>query len=166
MQARAPVGAPHSTPGEAAAGKLMDLLEDYDGIVSAGADSWDATISIQSHASAAAAGDGAVLIQEMASKAGMPDWPAVRIEAIRQDVLDEQLAQPDRPDLVSAPEAAQILGVSSQRLHELVATRKDFPAPVYELRAGKLWLRAAIEAFARRWERKAGRPRKAAAAAG
>jgi len=32
-----------------------------------------------------------------------------------------------------------------------------------ELRAGKLWLKDAIEAFGRRWDRKPGRPRAAAA---
>jgi hypothetical protein len=40
-----------------------------------------------------------------------------------------------------------------------------FPEPVYELRTGKLWLRAAIEAFASR-QRKPGRPRGARTAAG
>jgi hypothetical protein len=55
--------------------------------------------------------------------------------------------------------------VSSQRLHELAAGKTGFPEPMYELRAGKLRLRDAIEAFGRRWERKPGRPPKTGPAA-
>ena len=102
------------------------------------------------------------MIEALAVKAGMPAWPAVRVEAVRQDVLAEQLAHPSLPDLVSAPEAADILGVKPQRIHQLVTEHGDFPEPAYELRAGKLWLRAAIEAFAQR-KRQPGRPRKMAA---
>jgi hypothetical protein len=97
----------------------------------------------------------------MAANADMPAWPVVRAEAIRQDVLEAENRRPTLPELVSAPEAADILGVSSQRVHELAAGKADFPEPVYELRTGKLWLRDAIEAFGRRWERKPGRPSKA-----
>jgi hypothetical protein len=88
-----------------------------------------------------AAEEGTQIIEYRAAKSGLPSWPAVRIEAIRQDVLAEQLERPTLPDLVSAPEAADILGVRPQRLHQLADERKDFPEPAYELRAGKLWLR-------------------------
>lgn len=101
----------------------------------------------------------------MAGQADMPAWPVVRVEAIRQDVLEVENSRPTLPELVSAPEVADILGVSSQRVHELAANKADFPEPVYELRTGKVWLRDAIEAFGRRWERKPGRPSKAVAAA-
>jgi hypothetical protein len=144
----------------------MDLLAGYDGIVSAGAGSWDATISIHATGSRAAVLDGSEIIESQAAKAGMPHWPAVRLEAVRQDVLEAENARPTLPDLVSGPEAAEILGVSAQRLHELAAGHAGFPEPMYELRAGRLWLRDAIEAFAMRWERKPGRPRKPAAATG
>jgi hypothetical protein len=50
--------------------------------------------------------------------------------------------------------------VSTQRLHELATGKAGFPEPIYELRTGKLWLRSAIEAFGRQWERKPGRPRR------
>jgi hypothetical protein len=57
----------------------------------------------------------------------MPSWPSVRGEATRQDVLDEDNARPTLPELVSAPEAAEILGVSPQRVHEL-ASSPGFPS--------------------------------------
>lgn len=80
-----------STLVTTATGKLMDLLEPYDGIVAAGPKSWEATISIRSIMPATAATVGGALIQAKAFEAGLPDWPPVRIEAIRQDVLYELL---------------------------------------------------------------------------
>ena len=135
----------------------MDLLEDYDGVVSAGERSWSVTLSV-SAADAAAAGQlAASVVCELAVKAGMPSWPLVKSEVVRQDVADEDLAQPTMPELVSVPEAADILGVSKQRVHELAAST-GFPEPAYELKTGKLWLRSAMEAYAVRRSRKPGRP--------
>lgn len=65
--------------------------------------------------------------------------------------------EPTVPELVSAAEAAEILDVSRQRVHQLQADHDEFPAPLYELRTGPLWTRDAIEWFQRHWERKPGR---------
>ncbi len=51
--------------------------------------------------------------------------------------------------LVSRVEIAALLGVSQQRVHQLLA-REDFPAPVADLAIGKVWERSTIEAWARR----------------
>jgi hypothetical protein len=165
LATRAPGGVSHVAVEDRAADRLMDLLEDHDGVVSAGTNSWSATVSIQAHSSSDAARDGVALIESFAAEAGMPPWPAVRTEAVRQDILEAENARPTLPELVSAPEAADILRVTPQRLHQLVAENAVFPEPMYELRTGKLWLRAAIEAFATR-ERKPGRPRGTQVAAG
>ena len=53
---------------------------------------------------------------------------------------------PDR--LVSRVEIAALLGVSTQRVHQLLG-RADFPEPVAELAIGKVWDRTMIEAWAR-----------------
>ena len=164
LETRAPDGTSDLTPDESAADVLMDLLAGHYGIVSSGAGSWSATVSMQAPGAPEAVISGAGLITNVAAKAGMPSWPTVRTEAVRQDVLDAENTEPTLPELVSAPEAGEILGVSPQRVHELAAGRPGFPDPVYELRTGKLWLRAAMEAFAQRWERKPGRPRKTAVA--
>lgn len=165
VETRAPRDTRDVLPDDAATDGLMDLLEDYDGVVSSGRGSWDAIITLPADNAREAAEAAARIIEMWADKSGMPSWPTVLVEAIRQDVLAEQLARPSLPDLVSAPEAADILGVRPQRLHQLADERKDFPEPAYELRAGKLWLRAAIVAFGQR-KRQPGRPRKAVAAAG
>lgn len=60
--------------------------------------------------------------------------------------------------LAGAAEAAEILGVSRQQLHRL-ARREDFPRPVAELAAGKIWRAKDIERWAREHAgRRPGRP--------
>jgi predicted DNA-binding transcriptional regulator AlpA len=57
-------------------------------------------------------------------------------------------------DLVSRVEIADMLGVSRQRLHQLLG-RDDFPQPIATLGIGKVWERQAVE----QWAREAGRAR-------
>ena len=92
---------------------------------------------------------GTHVILPLAEKAGLPLLPVVRAEAVREDVLDADNAAPMWPDLVSAPEVAEILGTSSQRVHVLAAQNKRFPRPACELRTGKVWVRAASRSSTR-----------------
>lgn len=50
------------------------------------------------------------------------------------------------PPLVGAAEIQDMLGVSRQRVQQLV-NAPGFPAPVLVLRMGKIWLRSDIEAW-------------------
>lgn len=50
-------------------------------------------------------------------------------------------------DLVGA-EVAVLLRVSRQRVNRIGQTHDDFPAPVAQFAAGRIWRRAAIEAWA------------------
>lgn len=77
---------------------------------------------------------------------------------------DRELAWPSGLELVGNREAAELLEVRPQRVEQLARQHPDWPAPVARLAAGPVYTRASIEAFGRRWERKPGRPRKAAAA--
>ncbi len=164
MEARASADAQFLTVDEDAADILTDLLEEHDGVVSAGTGTWDATISVQAANAWEATGSGLDVIEKLADKAGMPNWPAVRVDVLRQDVLEAENRRPTLPELVSGPEAAEILGVSPQRLRQLADGHASFPEPMYDLRAGRLWLKDAVEAFDRRWDRKPGRPRRSATA--
>ena len=56
-------------------------------------------------------------------------------------------------DLVGVAEIAEMLGVSRQRVDAIARTHDEFPDPVAELSAGRIWLRKDIEA----WARKTGR---------
>ena len=161
VETRAPGKA--AATDEGAVDRLMELLEDHSGVVSGGLLSWSVRVSVRELTAQQAAASGAALIDRMAARAGMPRWPTVRVDAILQEVLDEENSTPTLPELASVPEAAAILGVSQQRVHELAASTA-FPKPVYELRTGRLWLKNAIEAYAERRVRKPGRPQKVAAA--
>jgi hypothetical protein len=134
-------------------------VEPYHASVAGTARSWSARISVEAAGAADGAALGVALVILLARQAGLPEWPIVRAEAVREDVFVEDLAQPDLPELVSAPEAAQILGVTVARVQELAARHQDFPAPAYELEAATLWLRPAILTFAERWDRERGTPR-------
>lgn len=159
VAARPPAVATDLSVDENAVDALTELLEEHDGVVYVGTAAWDATFSVQAPSAREAVLRGVPLAEKLAIRAGMPSWPIVRAEAVRQDVLDAENARPTLPELVSVPEAAEILGVSPQRVRELAAANPAFPEPMYELRTGKLWLRDAIDVFARR-DRKPGRPPK------
>ena len=60
--------------------------------------------------------------------------------------------------LVSVPEIAELLGVSQQRVHQLVASHQDFPHPEADLAIGRVWRREEIEEWDRTHPRKPGRP--------
>lgn len=68
------------------------------------------------------------------------------------------------PELMSATEIAEELGVRRQRVHQL-RQNPAFPAPLAELRGGAVWDAAAVRKFSESWTRKPGRPRSHAAAA-
>jgi prophage regulatory protein len=52
-------------------------------------------------------------------------------------------------ELVGLKEIAEMLGVSKQRAGQL-ADHIDFPQPLGEISAGRVWKRADVEAWARR----------------
>lgn len=72
---------------------------------------------------------------------------------------EAEALRPDFPPLASAADAAEILGVSRQRVHQLAKSNTRFPAPIAQVGTGPLWTVPAIEHFDRTWERKPGRPR-------
>jgi hypothetical protein len=134
-------------------------VEPYHASVSGTERSWAARISVEAAGAADGAALGVALVILLARQAELPEWPIVRAEAVREDVFVEDLAQPQLPDLVSLPEAAQLLAVSTDRLRQLAAGHRDFPPPAYELAEATLWLRPAIVTFSERWERERGTPR-------
>jgi hypothetical protein len=134
-------------------------VEPYHASVSGTERSWAARISVEAAGAADGAALGVALVILLAKQAELPEWPIVRAEAVREDVFVEDLAQPQLPDLVSAPEAAELLQVPVERLAQLAAGHRDFPPPAYELAAATLWLRPAIVTFSERWDRERGTPR-------
>ena len=80
----------------------------------------------------------------------------ITILAPRQEFYLESTAVPD--DLVSVTEIAEILGVSRQRVNQLIKSYTDFPAPEAELAIGRVWRRYQIERWAGKHPRQPGRP--------
>ncbi|WP_147267836.1 hypothetical protein [Spongiactinospora rosea] len=82
---------------------------------------------------------------------------AVRVEALPEDELDEELRQTP-PELMGVREIAELLDVTRQRADQL-SRRDDFPQPLQTLAAGAIWPGAAVRRWAATWERKGGRPK-------
>lgn len=79
---------------------------------------------------------------------------AMPIRLLVQDtgdfVGDIEHPRPLNVDLIGITEIAGVLGVSRQRAGQL-AKDPDFPAPVAQTAAGRLYTRASVKAFCVRW---------------
>ena len=62
-------------------------------------------------------------------------------------------------ELVSIPEIATMLGVSRQRVHQLIQQYDDFPRPLAELAIGRVWDRLTVAEWDATHPRLTGRPR-------
>lgn len=82
----------------------------------------------------------------------------IEISVLSEALYDERAEAPTLPELMSAPDVGELLGISRQRVHQLRNT-SAFPAALMELRTGPIWDGAAIHKFADEWERKPGRPK-------
>ena len=65
-------------------------------------------------------------------------------------------------ELVSIVEVAEMLGVSRQRVHQLLRAYDDFPAPTAELAVVRIWRRSDVIAWISSHPRRTGRPSKTA----
>jgi predicted DNA-binding transcriptional regulator AlpA len=84
------------------------------------------------------------------------------IKSIRKLALPQVFRYRDAMslELVSIPEIAKMLGVSRQRVHQLIQQYDDFPNPVAELAIGRVWDRATVTDWNKTHPRVTGRPRK------
>lgn len=57
-------------------------------------------------------------------------------------------ARTKKLDLVGVAEIAALLGITRQRVNQLVAQREDFPEPVAHLSAGRIWRRDDVARWA------------------
>lgn len=138
---------------------FMDRLAKYGGVVSAGGHVWSARITVPGPTAGAVFDKAANIVGIAASSSKMPGWAFVRVELLRDDELERELSRPTFPDVIGSGEVLEVMGISKQRLWQLRQT-DDFPQPMVTLSATPIWMRAAIESFMERWNRKVGRPSK------
>lgn len=136
---------------------FAEVLTPHSGVVAGGQAGYEATVSIDAVDEHDAYQRGNNLIIGAVEKVSLPNWPVVRLEVLTDDEVDRDLARPTLPDMVSGQVAADILGVTRQRLHQL-RDNPRFPSPLIDQPGAILWARAAIEAFDQSWTRKPGRP--------
>jgi hypothetical protein len=90
--------APSGVTGDEFCERLGDLvvaLEPHHGVVTGGGErpSWGATISVESATALTAIADASAIIRRAAADVFLPDWPVVRAEGVREDLVDEDLAR-------------------------------------------------------------------------
>ncbi|MGH3815622.1 MAG: hypothetical protein ACRDUV_24745 [Pseudonocardiaceae bacterium] len=137
---------------------LSETAETRAGSVSnrANGPGYTVTLDVEADGALAAANDGArFALTELGAdfRAELVDLRVTTPERFEAEAL-----RPDFPPLASAADAAEILGVSRQRVHQLAASNTRFPAPVARVGTGPLWTVPAIEHFASVWDRRPGRP--------
>jgi hypothetical protein len=82
----------------------------------------------------------------------------VRLEATTIAERERQLANPQLPDLVGVLDIQEMAGLRTKQRALQVTELAGFPPPALRTRAGRLWLREAVEAFLGEWPRRRGRP--------
>lgn len=104
-----------------------------------------------------AVSDGLERINTIASTTGF-DARVIQVEAKPEKDRIAELSARGIPEVVGVSEIQEILHVKSRQQVGQLAERDDFPQPIAELRAGRIWLRSDIEEFRLHWRRKPGRP--------
>jgi hypothetical protein len=153
------VDAEHAPNDEAVAALQAELSGDHGTVIGEPDQTrWSATVTIEVRNASEAAAIAVALVRSASGQAGMPWGDVAALEVLTEAEHERRLALPAVPPLVGAAEAADLLGVSRQRVHQLHTGNPRFPAPVVEVRRGPLWLRSSIEEFDQSWSRKPGRP--------
>jgi len=143
-------------PDDNRVGDLLDALAEWGAVASVGLTEWAVRLTVEADSIGKAVSQAQAIVLDEVHRCRWPAWEVERIEAIEADRLGAQLEVSNFPDIVGPGEAAEILGVSRQRVHELRSTGQ-FPRPMVELGIGAVWLRATIESFGEHRARKPGR---------
>jgi predicted DNA-binding transcriptional regulator AlpA len=98
---------------------------------------------------------------------GGPPPAGVSVESFTEEDLEpspirvvRERGRPTPTQLLTASEVGDLLGVSRQRVYQLIGEHMDFPRPWSQVRGRALYDRAAVEQWRSSWARRPGRPRK------
>ena len=139
--------------------QLVDLGDEYDATVARHRDGIGVvvTFDVDDQDAAQAALRARTRALEIVNSASRAD-DVVDLRVITPELYEAEALRPDTPELLAAPDVAELLGVSRQRVHQLATDHARFPAPYLRLGSGPIWTRPAIEHFAAQWDRRPGRP--------
>ena len=86
-------GADLSLVDDEALGELVTALSPHSGVVTGGGGhpAWGATVSVQAATAVEAVIEAALIVDRHGAEVGLPWWPIVRAEAVREDALDREL---------------------------------------------------------------------------
>jgi hypothetical protein len=112
--------------------------------------SWRTTLRIDARDPAQAARRALDVVQ--------PDGPVVRLQVLTVSEAERQLVSPRLPDLVGVLDVQELAGLRTKQRALQVTRLPDFPLPALVTRAGRLWVRTAVERFLSEWPRRTGRP--------
>lgn len=152
-------------PNDAELDNLVDALAEHHAAISTEHDKpnypvrMSATITLEAGSLRQAV---AAALQTVEAAAG---HKACGLEVLATHEYDHRAAEPSIPELVGYAEIAELAGVSRQRAAQL-ADIEGFPPAVVQVKAGPLRVRRQVEAWLANWQRKSGRPKKAAAGTG
>lgn len=137
---------------------LLDALNDYGASVGMNPDysGGSAVFFVDADNAVDAASKAVELLKEQPCTR---DADIVSIHTQTEAHLDEELAQAAIPPLVGNAEIARMAGVSRQRATQ-IRKSPGFPKPAVTVRQGELYVKAAVEDWLERWERRAGLPPK------
>jgi len=145
---------------EAILDSLAGYAEGWDGTVAnrAGGAGFAVTVDLMA-ASPVQAIDVAIawIAKGVSTCCDVTDVELVDARACDPDIYQAEALKPDTPELASAADAAVILGVTRQRVHQLVTEHPRFPAPYARLATGPIWTVPTIEHFRDTWDRRPGR---------
>jgi hypothetical protein len=103
-----------------------------------------------------AVNDGLERVNAAALRAGL-DGTVIQVEVKTEADRVAELVSEGIPEVVGVAEIQKILQVNTRQHVGQLAVRDDFPRPVAELRAGRIWLRSDIDDFGKRWRRAPGK---------
>lgn len=152
-------------PADERLDQLAEVLAAHDGVVSCSPTTLSLRCSVSNERHDGALGEGTEVVQKALVDAGLPHWPVVRAEAVRQDRLEAELEAPPMPEVLGVTEVAKLLGVTRQRLAVIRRDHENFPKPFTVLAATPLWYREAIDEWRKTWSRRP-RPSPSALTAG
>jgi hypothetical protein len=141
---------------------LVERLSDRDAAVAGSRTQLGVTMTITTVAGAGQAAVEALDVWHSALRElGLQTVGESAVEVVSAEEQDRRLSESSMPEIWSTPEVATYLGVSRQRVHQLLGEHPTFPPSLQRLGSGPIWLADTIRAFDRSWDRRPGRPRKA-----